>query len=168
MATAKPNYVVNYLKLHASNIFNAYLFQKGVVTKVYDGDTLTFLPDNRKQEEWKIRLAEIDAPESDQPCGKESAQYLRNAAHLKDAKIKVHDTDRYGRKVAKVYVGRRCLNKAMLSEGLAWHYKDYSTSAEYSQLEEVARSQRKGIFRQKNPTPPWEWRKEKNKMKKRD
>ena len=52
-------------------------FQKGVVTKVYDGDTLTFLPDNRKQEEWKIRLAEIDAPESDQPCGKESAQYLR-------------------------------------------------------------------------------------------
>ena len=52
-------------------------FQKGVVTKVYDEDTLTFLPDNRKQEEWKIRLAEIDAPESDQPCGKESAQYLR-------------------------------------------------------------------------------------------
>ena len=48
-----------------------------MVTKVYDGDTLTFLPDNRKQEEWRIRLAEIDAPESDQPCGKESAQYLR-------------------------------------------------------------------------------------------
>ena len=57
--------------------FKNYIFQKGVVTKVYDGDTLTFLPDNRKQEEWRIRLAEIDAPESDQPCGKESAQYLR-------------------------------------------------------------------------------------------
>ena len=71
----------------------------------------------------------------------------------------MYETDRYGRRVAKVYVGRRCLNKAMLSEGLAWHYKDYSTSEEYSQLEEVARSQRKGIFRQENPTPPWEWRK---------
>ena len=47
------------------------------MTKVYDGDTLSFLPDNKKQQEWKIRLAEIDAPETDQPCGKESGQYLR-------------------------------------------------------------------------------------------
>ena len=78
----------------------------------------------------------------------------------------MYETDRYGRKVAKVYVGRRCMNKAMLSEGLAWHYKDYSNSAEYSQLEESARSQKKGVFRQKNPTPPWEWRKEQKKMKK--
>ena len=76
----------------------------------------------------------------------------------------------------------------MLIEGLAWHYKDYSTSKEYSQLEDTARlvliwiqylfilifwlliinattyifrQQKKGIFRQKNPTPPWEWRKKK-------
>ena len=46
---------------------------------MYDGDTLTFLPDSRKQEEeeWTIRLAEIDAPESEQPYGKESGEYLR-------------------------------------------------------------------------------------------
>ena len=31
------------------------------------------------------------------------------------------------------------MNKAMLSEGLAWHYKDYSTSKEYSQLEDTAK-----------------------------
>ena len=31
------------------------------------------------------------------------------------------------------------MNKAMLIEGLAWHYKDYSTSKEYSQLEDTAR-----------------------------
>ena len=66
-----------YLNTSILDILKNYIFQKGVVTKVYDGDTLTFLPDNRKQEEWRIRLAEIDAPESDQPCGKESAQYLR-------------------------------------------------------------------------------------------
>ena len=52
------------------------------MTKVYDGDTLSFLPDDKKQEEWRIRLAEIDAPESDQPCGKESAQYLRVSQSL--------------------------------------------------------------------------------------
>ena len=49
-----------------------------MVTKVYDGDTLTFMPDDQKKgDAWKIRLAEIDAPESDQPCGLESAQFLR-------------------------------------------------------------------------------------------
>ena len=50
---------------------------------MYDGDTLSFLPDEKKEEIWKIRLAEIDAPETDQPCGKESAQYLRvSVGHL--------------------------------------------------------------------------------------
>jgi len=134
-------------------------YVKGVITRVADGDTVTFVPDDKKEDQWKIRLAEIDAPESDQPVGKESTQFLKDMALLKDAKIKVLDTDRYGRKVAKVYVGRKCMNKAMLQEGLAWHYKDYSKSTEYRQLMESAQAQKKGIFRQKNPTPPWEWRK---------
>ena len=56
---------------------------------------------------------------------------------------------------------RKCANKAMLQEGLAWHYKDFSESAEYAKLMESAKSQKKGIFRQKNPIPPWEWRKNK-------
>ena len=53
----------------------------------------------------------------------------------------------------------------MVSEGLAWHYKSYSDSKEFSKLEEEARQKRKGVFRQKNPTPPWEWRKKVKKMK---
>ena len=32
--------------------------------------------------------------------------HIQDMALLKDAKIKVLDTDKYGRKVAKVYVGR--------------------------------------------------------------
>jgi len=132
---------------------------KGVITRVYDGDTVTFVPDDKKEDQWKIRLAEIDAPESDQPCGKESTMFLKDMALLKDAKIKVVTTDKYGRKVAKVYVGRRLLNKAMLQEGLAWHYKDYSKNTEFRQIMESAQAQKKGIFRQKNPTPPWEYRK---------
>ena len=40
-----------------------------MITRVADGDTVTFVPDDKKAgDEWKIRLAEIDAPESDQPC----------------------------------------------------------------------------------------------------
>ena len=70
------NYILcNYLP---TNLFFLYLnLQKGVITKVYDGDTLTFVPDNKKHDEWKIRLAEIDCPESDQPCGKEATDFLK-------------------------------------------------------------------------------------------
>ena len=59
---------------------NTYFnLQKGVITKVSDGDTLTFVPDKKKglKIEWKIRLAEIDCPESDQPGGKEATDYLK-------------------------------------------------------------------------------------------
>lgn len=69
------------------------------------------------------------------------------------------DTDRYGRKVARIYVGRKCLNKALLQQGLAWHYKAFSDNKEYEKLMEQAKAHKKGIFRQKNPIPPWEWRK---------
>jgi len=48
----------------------------------------------------------------------------------------------------------------LLEEGLAWHYKSYSNSPEYGRLEEIAKAKRKGIFRQKNPIPPWEWRRQ--------
>ena len=61
-----------------------------MVTKVYDGDTLTFLPDNKSKGELKIRLAEIDAPESDQPCGKESAQYLKVMLLFKIFLLELH------------------------------------------------------------------------------
>ena len=61
----------------STNLLFCYLLKKGVITKVYDGDTLTFVPDNKKHDEWKIRLAEIDCPESDQPCGKEATDFLK-------------------------------------------------------------------------------------------
>ena len=53
-----------------------------MITRVADGDTVTFVPDDKKEDEWKIRLAEIDAPESDQPCGKESTQFHKVSTYL--------------------------------------------------------------------------------------
>jgi len=53
---------------------------------------------------------------------------------------------------------------ALLTLGLAWHYKQYANEqpveerGQYSFAEEEARSKRVGLWRDNEPTPPWEWR----------
>ena len=189
MATSKPNYVVSSLDFNRYLVIYTYTpisLERCCDQSVRRRHTFLFTRQqkttrvenqvswNRCTGNWSTlwkRIRAVPPGKWEENASEESLKFtlfysFQAAAQLKDAKIKVYETDRYGRKVAKVYVGRRCMNKAMLSEGLAWHYKDYSNSAEYSQLEESARSQKKGVFRQKNPTPPWEWRKEQKKMKK--
>ncbi|WON72762.1 thermonuclease family protein [Nitrosospira sp. Is2] len=52
---------------------------------IADGDTLTVLTASRQQH--KIRLAEIDAPEKDQPFGTNSKQSLTDLCFGKEAEV---------------------------------------------------------------------------------
>jgi endonuclease YncB( thermonuclease family) len=53
---------------------------------------------------------------------------------------------------------------ALLTMGLAWHYKKYATEQpevereQYSFAETEARGKRVGLWRDAEPVPPWEWR----------
>ena len=73
----------------------------GRVVGVSDGDTITILNDRKQQ--IKVRLAEIDTPESAQPYGSRAKQELSRLVYGKTVSVKVQDTDRYGRKVGRVY-----------------------------------------------------------------
>ena len=74
----------------------------GKVTGIADGDTFTLLtPTNEKV---KIRLAEIDAPESGQPYGNKSKQALSGLITGKDVTVVVQTKDRYRRTVGRPYV----------------------------------------------------------------
>lgn len=51
----------------------------------------------------------------------------------------------------------------MIAEGWAWAYRDYLDSpyvSEFIRLEEQAREKRLGLWRDNNPQPPWDFRKE--------
>ena len=144
----------------------------GHVVGVHDGDTITVLDATKTQH--KIRLAGIDAPELKQAFGTRSRQNLSNMVYDKDARLECHKTDRYKRKVCKVWVQpSECTTcgktldtgHAQIIAGLAWWYRAYAReqSAEdqgrYESAEDEARLRRWGLWRDTEPVPPWEWRK---------
>ena len=49
----------------------------------------------------------------------------------------------------------------MIMAGMAWHYKKYDKTGLYNILEIGARSEKKGLWIDKNPIPPWDFRKKK-------
>jgi endonuclease YncB( thermonuclease family) len=131
------------------------------VASVTDGDTLEI-------HGTKIRLHGVDAPESSQMClDKESKQYRcgqRSALALSDMIGRKTVTctpinlDRYGRTVAKCFVGDVNINAWLVENGFARAYQQYSK--DYVALENAAQNAKIGIW-QGQFEDPWDYRKAK-------
>jgi endonuclease YncB( thermonuclease family) len=134
----------------------------GLVVGVTDGDTLTLLDDSKQQHQ--IRLAGIDAPESGQPFGNRAKQSLAALAFARRAEVNRPKTDRCGRRVCKVTVGGVDVGLERIRRGMAWHFtrheKEQSAEdrATYAAAEIEARQAGRGLWRDRMPVPPWEWR----------
>ena len=136
---------------------------QGKVVGVADGDTLTVLDATNTQH--KIRLQGIDAPEKAQAFGQKSKQSLHQLVHSKQVSVEFQKKDKYGRVLGKVVQNGNDVCLEQIKLGMAWHYKQYASEQPkedreiYAQAELAARSNTKGIWKDKNPTPPWEFRK---------
>jgi endonuclease YncB( thermonuclease family) len=125
------------------------------VIVVIDGDTLVVLHNGAKE---KIRLANIDAPEKKQPFGMDARQAMFNLVFKKQARIEPKVVDKYGRTVALVTVGGINVNEEMVKRGLAWEYSYFKPGRVYMALQSEAQQARRGLWSQRNPIPPWVWR----------
>lgn len=127
------------------------------VVGISDGDTLTCLVDRHPL---KVRLLYIDAPESSQPFGQKAKQFLAAQVFKKEVKLLSTGYDKYQRLLAVVYDEKgREVNLALIKAGMAWAY--YQTKPEYQQAEQAARQAHLGLWQDKNPINPYEWRKQK-------
>jgi micrococcal nuclease len=108
---------------------------RGKVVSIADGDTITVLDENKKQN--KVRLNGIDAPEKKQAFGAKSKVRLGELVAGKDVVVEWKEKDKYGRIVGQVHQGSLDVNLQMVKEGLAWYYKKYSKSAELGRAESV-------------------------------
>ena len=143
------------LSLCCGNAFSA----SGQVIGISDGDTLTVLVDKKPI---KIRIAEIDAPESKQPFGTRSKKSLSDLCFQALADVVEVARDRYGRTVARVNCGGRDVATEQVRAGMAWIYDRYSRADSPLYAEQAAaKAERRGLWADKDPVPPWEWRKAK-------
>jgi endonuclease YncB( thermonuclease family) len=129
------------------------------VVGITDGDTFTLLTSDNEQ--IKIRVAEIDAPEKAQPYGNRSRQALSSLIFKKDVSLEVQVVDRYGRPVGRPYVGSKDISAEMIRIGAAWVYRSYSDDEALYELERSAKANGVGIWSldEYERMPPWEWRK---------
>lgn len=117
------------------------------------------------------------APEKAQSFGQRSKENLSRLVFDRNVTVEWRKKDRYGRTVGKVMVAEASCREsncpkvldaghAQIVAGMAWWYRQYAKEQElgdanrYEQSEQEARTRRIGLWTDPQPTPPWEWRKE--------
>ena len=137
----------------------------GKVVHIADGDTLTVLDADNVQH--KIRLHGIDAPEKSQAFGTKAKEALAGKVHEKTVRIVWKEKDRYGRIVGDVHLGDRNINIEMVHDGYAWWYRTYAPKSKtLEQAEAEAKKEKRGLWHDKDPEPPWEFRRKERENKK--
>ena len=129
------------------------------ITHISDGDSL-------RSGKLRIRLFGIDAPEKKQKCTNlNGRQWDCGIAAQKALKQLVEsvpkiscdlmDVDRYSRLVMRCYAGGKDIAAALVREGLALAYRQYSLL--YSEDENAAKITKAGMWGG-SFTKPWTWR----------
>ena len=135
----------------------------GRIISIADGDTVTLLDANLRQH--KIRLSGIDAPEKRQPFGNRSRLHLGTLVFGRQVTADCPKTDRYKRAVCRLEVDGIDANLDQVEAGMAWHYKAYTREQSpadrwrYAKAEDRAREARHGLWADRAPVAPWDFRK---------
>ena len=134
----------------------------GNLNRVVDGDTIHLK--TKANNSIKVRLAFIDAPELNQPFGKDAKAFLKKIEG-QDVAIDVKSKDRYGRYVAVLFHQNADINLLMIENGYAWVYTKYLKYAsiqmrnKYLHAQLLAKESQLGLWQTKDFIAPWKWRK---------
>jgi micrococcal nuclease len=139
-----------------------------LVIHVDDGDTLVALrADGQKI---KVRLANIDAPETDhgrcrpgQPFSQKSSMALKNLVHGKMAEFTCTTLDQYDRHICDVGLNNTTANRELVRQGLAWANRarpSYLRDAGVVDAEREAQVARRGLWSDPASVAPWQWRRQ--------
>lgn len=135
----------------------------GEVINVADGDTITIQDGN---EQHKIRLLGIDAPEAKQPYGAKSQETLAELIAGETVVVDFSKRDKAKQILGKVIYKGQDVNLRQIQHGMAWHYKyhekdqEHEDRALYAHTAKLARKLKVGLWADKWPQAPWAYRKQ--------
>jgi endonuclease YncB( thermonuclease family) len=128
----------------------------GKVAAIEDAATLEIVSGGKTE---RLRLAGAAPPELDQPWGREANEFVRANALGQVVIVEPQGVDHKKRPLAHIILpDGRDLGAEMVKEGLAWHYRRWSKNPLLGDMEKDARDERRGLWQDPDPVPPWEWR----------
>lgn len=130
------------------------------VVGVSDGDTLqaVFPRGHWAAGNRRVRLIEIDAPESAQPFGKRAKQALSALVYGQHVTLRIVGRDIYCRPLAAVYRDGSYVNLLMVQQGYAWANKEFGRDPSFAKAQASAQRARAGLWADPNPTYPGSFR----------
>ncbi len=129
---------------------------EGIISKIIDGDSFELISNGQK---FQARLNGIDCPEYDQPIGQEATNFVTKYLN-KNIEYVSFGLDEYKRVLVDIFIDGVAINSLLVVNGLAWHYKQYSSDQELANKENHAKAKKIGVWSQENPIAPWDWRKQ--------
>ena len=137
------------------------------VIAVLDGDTVLLLKaeaDSPPPLFYKLRLADIDAPEKDQAYGEQAQQALAQMVLKQTVSVTTVATDSYGRAIGWIALKsgtniENSVNAELVRRGWAWALSR-SRSPHLREAQQEAQRERRGLWAAHNSLPPWVWRKQ--------
>ena len=129
----------------------------GKVVTVIDGNTLEIF--TNEKETYKILLFGIDSPELGQDYGEEAKRFLEKLTLNKSISVEIQGKDRLGNRLGIVMIDGEDPREKLLEEGLAWT-AERNPIVEFENIKEKSREKGKGLWKEKDPTPPWIFRRQ--------
>ena len=131
----------------------------GKVIEVNSGDVLTISNLNRPV---RVKLLGVDAPEMNQAFGDVAKKHLADLVLDKSVVVEYSGIAGDSSLQGRVLLNNSDIGAQMIRDGAAWFEPNtnrLSTTDRdvYQQSELAARSERRGLWQEENPTAPWEF-----------
>ncbi|MGE0608115.1 MAG: thermonuclease family protein [Pirellulales bacterium] len=128
---------------------------EGKVVGIHAGDLITVRDGAALR---KVRLDGIDAPDHHQKYAAQARTALGSLVSQKEVTIKWRTLDQYQQVVGHVYRDGKWINRQLVQQGWAWHFKYRNNSRKLAEAEIEARQGGLGLWQDSSAIPPWEWR----------
>jgi endonuclease YncB( thermonuclease family) len=128
------------------------------VTEVHSGDTLTL---NDAGKSFTLHLANIDAPELDQPFGLASRKSLEELCKGKNISVERREKLPTGYVQGVITCDEIDASRAQLKRGMAWVLPHPDVDISFTAIQDFVWRDKTGLWSEADPIPPWEWVKRK-------